>query len=838
VLPGRSRCRRLWTDHLVRNSLYLILSSGLQAALGFAFWIITARLFSTADVGRASSLISATTVIAYLALLGLNSTLVRHLPTAPDRNALITAGLLLVSGCGAGLGLLYVLLIPVLAPRLAFVSHRPALAAGFVLLTAIGPINLITDSVFVASRKAAYSALTDGGVGGVTKVVSVAVLSGSGAYGLFCASADGFVAAALVSVVMMCMALRWRPSFRKPWRALKPLLRFSGANYAGNVLNLLPALVVPLIVLDRLGASAAAYYFVAFQVATLLYATVYAVEQTFLAEGSHAGVDRREILRRSLRVLMALCLPACVVLVVAAHWVLLAFGTRYSQHAAGSLMLLASAAIPMAAINWLWTVLRLSGRLRGLVVSAAAYAIAICGLAWLLAPHGLSALTAAWPIGALLGAAVAALPHKAPPRHRRAARTRWSRGWPAFRRRTHPLEVQLTGGKCMNNVKAVEPAPRRVLIVSAYADPHVGGVEVVVGQQARTLAALGHDVTVVTSRCGADTAAREQADGYTVIRIPAWNGLEHRWGVPFPVWSPSAIWRLARLVGSADVVHVHDVYYGSSMLAASLARWRRRPLFVSQNVGIVEHDKAIVTFVQKAVYSSAGRLLWRWATTITAYNPIVENFLTGYGVPAEKIRLVYNGIDTRHFCPGDREAIRATRTRYGLAAEVPVILFVGRLVPKKGFQKLVEARSTEYEVVIAGPGRIPDQIPAGVRFLGPVNRDELRDLYQASDIFVFPAVGEMLTLVMQEAMACGLPVVATADEGYSRYDLDPSGVVLVEPEPEVLRSTFLGLLGAPGRMSYMRAYSRRLAEERFDWQSNAGHLVADYDVAREPGGVH
>src|ERR1700730_15642847 len=70
AMPGRSHYRRLRTDHLVRNSLYLILSSGLQACLGFAFWIITARLFSTADVGRASSLISATTVIAYLALLG------------------------------------------------------------------------------------------------------------------------------------------------------------------------------------------------------------------------------------------------------------------------------------------------------------------------------------------------------------------------------------------------------------------------------------------------------------------------------------------------------------------------------------------------------------------------------------------------------------------------------------------------------------------------------------------------------------------------------------------------------------------------------------------------
>jgi hypothetical protein len=110
-------------------------------------------------------------------------------------------------------------------------------------------------------------------------------------------------------------------------------------------------------------------------------------------------------------------------------------------------MLFAAAAIPMAAINWLWTVLRLSGRLRALVVSAAVYAVAICGLAWVLAPHGLSALTAAWPIGALLGAAVAALPHKAPPRHRRTTRTRWSGGGLAFRRRTHQTEVELTGGK-------------------------------------------------------------------------------------------------------------------------------------------------------------------------------------------------------------------------------------------------------------------------------------------------------------------------------------------------------------------------------------------------------
>jgi glycosyltransferase involved in cell wall biosynthesis len=391
----------------------------------------------------------------------------------------------------------------------------------------------------------------------------------------------------------------------------------------------------------------------------------------------------------------------------------------------------------------------------------------------------------------------------------------------------------------MNKTRMIKRTPPSVLIVSAYAAPHVGGVEVIVGQQARTLATLGHDVTVVTSRCGEGTSGREQVDGYTLIRIPAWNGLEDRGSVPFPVWSPSAVWRIARLMGNADVVHVHDVYHGSSVLAASMAKRRRRPLFITQHVGIVEHDKAAVKFAQKLVYSSVGRLLWGWAAAITVYNPIVEGFLSEHGVPAGKVRLTYNGIDTKEFCPGDLEAARVTRKRYGIAPEVPIILFVGRLVPKKGFQKLLEARGPEYEVVLVGPGRIPDHVPAGVRFLGPVDRTELRDLYQASDIFAFPAVGEMLTLTMQEAMACGLPVVATAEEAYSRYDLDPSGVSLVAPEPEVLRSTFLDILGDPDRKRHMQTYSRQLAEERFDWRRNAEHLASEYESAcdspRSPG---
>jgi O-antigen/teichoic acid export membrane protein len=420
--PGRV------ADLLVRNSLYLMLSAGIQAALGFTFWIIMARLFSTGEVGRASSLISATAVIAYFSLFGLNSTLVRFLPTAPDKGPIITAAFILVAGAGAAIGLAYILLTPVLAPRLAFVEHRPALTVGFALFAAAAAVNLLTDSVFIASRKASFCALTDGAVGGLSKIVFGVTFAGTGAYGLFCASAGGFAAAALVSVVLIIMVLHWRPSLTEPFLSLRPLLKFSSANYIANALNLLPVVAVPLIVLDRLGAQSAAYYFVAFQMATLLYSAVYAIESAFLAEGSQAGADWRAIRRRSRRLGIMIFVPAGGVLVLTAHWVLLAFGSRYSEHGTSCLELLAVAVVPIAASNWSWTVLRLAGRLTALVVCSAVYSSAICGLAWILASHGLAALTTAWPVGATLTAAIATVlsatvSSKAPARHRKTTRS-------------------------------------------------------------------------------------------------------------------------------------------------------------------------------------------------------------------------------------------------------------------------------------------------------------------------------------------------------------------------------------------------------------------------------
>jgi glycosyltransferase involved in cell wall biosynthesis len=377
-----------------------------------------------------------------------------------------------------------------------------------------------------------------------------------------------------------------------------------------------------------------------------------------------------------------------------------------------------------------------------------------------------------------------------------------------------------------------------VLIVSAFVLPHVGGVEVIVEQQASSLAEAGFDVTVVTSDAG-ETTASSGADGYRVVRNRAWNGLERRWGVPYPIWRVRDYLRLRRLVRESDVVHVHDVTYLSSLCGALFARRARRPLLITQHVAVVAHDSGVVTAVQRAVYRTWGRLVWRWAAHVICYNPIVRQFLVRSGVDATKIVLTYNGIDTTYFSPGDSSERNKTRARYGLPADKPIVLFVGRLVPKKGVERLIDARDPAYEVVLVGSGVVP-ALPDGVVCLGPVDRAELRDLYRAADVFAFPAVGEMLTLVMQEAMACGLPVVATHMAEYAAYEFGPDDLVLVPPEAAPLQRAIKDLLGDDASMSRLRASARRVAEERFDWKSNAERMAALYERAgrgtRQPRG--
>jgi O-antigen/teichoic acid export membrane protein len=400
---------KLRQDEMTWNSLFLVLNTGLQSGSGFIFWFIAARLFIVSDVGKGSALISGVSLIGNFALLGLNMGMGKYLPNARNRDALISSGLGMVATVGALGAMIYILLTPFVAPGLAFVGKSPVLFIGFALITSAFAVNTLTDNIFIASRKAKYTVLVDGVIGGFGKVALTFVVAGAGAYGLFLATSIATAFAAGASLLLIFMVMRVRIDLKRPLQVLKPLLRFSGANYIANIFSLVAGLVIPIIVLDRLGADSAAYYFVALQMAQIVYTAGVALEQTFLTEGSRPDADMRQLRRRSLRLLVVFFVSAAVIMIGLGRFLLLAFGESYYQHGYMSLVILVLAAGPISATFWLQTILRLANKLRAIIVVNTVGSIATCLGVWFGSAHGLEAVALGWLGGNIIEMCIAAI---------------------------------------------------------------------------------------------------------------------------------------------------------------------------------------------------------------------------------------------------------------------------------------------------------------------------------------------------------------------------------------------------------------------------------------------
>ncbi|WP_329567462.1 glycosyltransferase family 4 protein [Kitasatospora sp. NBC_01266] len=375
--------------------------------------------------------------------------------------------------------------------------------------------------------------------------------------------------------------------------------------------------------------------------------------------------------------------------------------------------------------------------------------------------------------------------------------------------------------------------PYRVLLVSHYYPPHLGGIENVVRQEALHLAALGVEVTVLTS---GERAGTETADGVRVVRVAAWNGVERRTGVPFPVLSPALLGSALRWARWADAVHLHDCLYPTSWAAGAAAALTRTPHLVTQHVGLVEHPSALVRGVQRAVYAVAGRPLLRRARRVLTLNASVADFVRRHGARTERVEHLPNGVDTALFRPTESASARASaRARFGLPAGRVLVLFAGRLVPKKGFQLLLDAHSPAdgYELVFAGDGDSAAlRGRAGVHHLGTLAPEALAEAYRACDVFALPSTAEGFPLTVQEAMASGLPVVTTDDPGYAPYRLDREQVRLVPRQVDALRTALADLAADEPLRARMGRYSLDCARTSFDWTQHARRLLTHYQDSR------
>jgi len=362
----------------------------------------------------------------------------------------------------------------------------------------------------------------------------------------------------------------------------------------------------------------------------------------------------------------------------------------------------------------------------------------------------------------------------------------------------------------------------KILSVSHYYPPHVGGLEIVTQKLVESLYTAGRIVSVVTFAGNGETAGESSERGVRVTRVRGLNFFDTRFGIPFPIGGFGLVRALSREVRSADAIHLNDVLYQSSWLTYLFARWYNKPLILTQHIGMADHPSRMIMHIQRIVYATFGTLIFKYALNIIVYNKHVADFLEAREVPPRKILELRNGVDVSLFSPLRDSDRKTVRSQFKLPKNRPLVLFVGRFVPKKGFDLVYEAHDPSYDLVFVGSGAFPvewAETPR-VHVLGTLSQSQLAKLYPIVDVCVFPSRGEVFTLVMQEAMACGVPIITSDEPAYRAYDLDRQSISFVEPTADSLRSAIKRILADQDLRERIGAYSRALAEQWFDWTKN------------------
>ena len=383
----------------------------------------------------------------------------------------------------------------------------------------------------------------------------------------------------------------------------------------------------------------------------------------------------------------------------------------------------------------------------------------------------------------------------------------------------------------------------KVALVLERFDPRRGGLEYWTCQLAGRLIDRGHEVHVVASRFA------EPAGDLPIVAHPL----------------PSAKSRLgfaeaaqAELLSFApDVIHdmgsgwYCDVFqpHGGSFAAMAqrkLLLYRRclRPL-KRRIDGMLPRHRQFRALMQRQ-YADHGQVL------LALSRLVADDFQRLHRVPSDRIRIVYNGVDTNRFSPEHRPKFRrSVRRQLGIGDDTVCALIVAHDFRLKGLATLLRAmrhlgnESRPVHLTVVGGKRIAKWqrmarrlgVKSAVSFVG--SQDDTVPYYAAADVYVHPTFYDSCSLVVLEAAACGLPVITTRLNGASELFKDGvQGWLLSDPtDAGLLASRMRTMLDDSLRQEMGRAARAAAAEHTFD--RNVDEILAVYEEAvssRRTGG--
>lgn len=363
-----------------------------------------------------------------------------------------------------------------------------------------------------------------------------------------------------------------------------------------------------------------------------------------------------------------------------------------------------------------------------------------------------------------------------------------------------------------------------------------GGTIVSVHGLCKSLAARGHDVHVFTTTVdGGGDSAVAHGEPVDVDGVKVWYFKSSSLRKIY--WSPPLGAALAARAGEFDVIHTHAVYLWPLWAAARAARRAGVPYVISPR-GMLERDLvAHRSPLLKGLWLAAierGNLEGAAAIHVTSRREADE--AAAFGFQLRRVTEIPNGVDFDD--PGDGAVAPAVAEAMN---GKPFVLFLGRVNWKKGIDRLLPALAflPETRLVIAGNDeedyrgfldRLAERIGVGdrVTFVGPVSSADKQALFARAQVMVMPSYSENFGNVAVEAIAAGLPVVATPEVGVADTIAAGGAGLVAAGTAEPLAKAIQALLADPRRRAAMGEAGRQLARERFTWPAVAARMESLY----------
>jgi glycosyltransferase involved in cell wall biosynthesis len=369
----------------------------------------------------------------------------------------------------------------------------------------------------------------------------------------------------------------------------------------------------------------------------------------------------------------------------------------------------------------------------------------------------------------------------------------------------------------------------KILSVSNFFSSHLGGLEIAARNLNEQFARQGHEVRWAFGQDSSQKATDVGPPSIRLIPLPSWIGIEKYFSISYPIPSIVSLARLRTEIEWADVIHLHDSLYVPSAWTAYQARQCGKPVVITQHVGHIPFSNPLFDVLVSSANHTLGRHMLSKADAVVFYSRIVQTYFNELTSLRGKEYFIVNGVDFRFFHPASSAEKSKFRQRWGIPGAKRVVLFVGRFTKKKGvhlFETLCRLFGDVVFVFIGwGPIDPAKWHCPNVRVFWKEPNETLRPFYCLADLLLLPSRGEGFPLVIQEAMACGLPCLFSS-EIVSDEDPARSHYLLTELDDNSLANSLFEALNNPAKLPWLSQHVSEYAKDNWNW----GRAAKEYEA--------